>query len=463
MRIHLLLTETIMPKSRLLFRCLLLSAGCLIVQCSRTPEESKTPSIKVESKATGPLFRDFVGLNGHTVSFKPKLYQPVCRVVRDYHPIEWDLAKDTSLLPEWPFARNRVSWEKVYSSWAAEGLKINVCLLFDNLKAGDWKNTAADAYAYGKSFAENFGPGGKWPYVEWIEVGNEPGLYDDPTYTILFEAMARGIREGNPKMKIVTCNVEVGPSDRYWKGVDVFKGLEDKYDVLQVHRYAIAEQWPVWRRTYPENPAVPFLSSVQKLLDWRNANAPGKPVWVTEFGWDSSTKKPDPKGDWAKWIGSTDDEQARWTVRSFLLFAAMGVEKAFVYMHNDDDKPQLHAASGLTRNYEPKPAYHAVAWMLKSLENYRFSRIIQQSLENGYVYEFTPEKTGDPVIWAAWHPTKTTSELSVDTAGLKLLKAEQMPLSNTPATAPTTHQENPSAKLQLTIGEHPIFLWLSPK
>ncbi len=69
---------------------------------------------------------------------------------------------------------------------------------------------------------------------------------------------------------------------------------------MQIHRYAIAEGWPVWRRSYPEDAKVPYLSSIQKLLDWRDSNAKGKPVWVTEFGWDSSTKKPDPKGEWAK-------------------------------------------------------------------------------------------------------------------------------------------------------------------
>jgi hypothetical protein len=66
-----------------------------------------------------PLFRDFVGLCGHTVQFKPELYQPVCRVVRDYHPVKWDLADDTSVMPVWPFAKNRVSWEKVYRSEAS--------------------------------------------------------------------------------------------------------------------------------------------------------------------------------------------------------------------------------------------------------------------------------------------------------------------------------------------------------
>ncbi len=412
------------------------------------------PSFGCVCAGEAPLFRDFVGLNGHTVAFKPRLYQPVCRVVRDYHPANWDLEGDTSRLPEWPFARNRVSWETVYGSWNKEGLKISACLQIDDM-GKHWKDPVADARAYGKSFAQHFGPGGKWPYVEWVEIGNEPGLYDDASYRRLFEAMARGIREGNPRMKIVTCNVEDGPSDRYWKGADLFRDAGQWYDVLQIHRYAIAEQWPVWRRTYPENAAVPYLSSVQKLLDWRNRHAPGKPVWVSEFGWDCSTKKPDPKGEWAKWVGSTDAEQARWLVRSFFLFAGMGVDKAFVYFFNDEDKPSLHACSGLTRNYQPKPAYHAVAWMLRHLENHRFHRIIQASPDTGYVYEFTPEKDAGAVVWAAWHPTrKVTLELPM--TGIS--KAERMPLSSAPAgeiRIPLT-----SGQASLPLQEEPLLLWL---
>ena len=34
-----------------------------------------------------PRMGDFIGINGHTVSFKPELYRPVCGLVRDYHPV----------------------------------------------------------------------------------------------------------------------------------------------------------------------------------------------------------------------------------------------------------------------------------------------------------------------------------------------------------------------------------------
>ncbi len=144
-------------------------------------------------------------------------------------------------------------------------------------------------------------------------------------------------------------------------------------------------------------------------------------MWVTGFGWDSSTKKPDPKAEWSKWIDSSDDDQARWTVRAFFIFARMGVEKAFVYYFNDSDEPKLHACSGLTRNFQPKPAYHAVAWMLKSLAAYRFSRVLRESKDDGCLYEFTPEKEGAPVIIAALHPTKEPVEMNMERAGMTVL------------------------------------------
>src|SRR3569623_1718257 len=262
-------------------------------------------------------------------------------------------------------------------------------------------------------------------------------------------------------MKIVTCNVEAGKSDRYWKGADLFKNRAALYDVLQIHRYAIAEQWPVWRRTYPENPAVPYLSSVQKLLDWRDANAPGKEVWVTEFGWDSSTQKPDPKGPWAKWMGSTDEAQACWLVRSYLLFAGMGVDKAFAYYFNDDDKPQLHACSGLTRHYQPKPAYHAVSWMLRSLADYRFSKVLRGSLEDGYAFEFVSDKPDAPVIWALWHATKTEHVMKLPLEGRKFLRAELMPLAKDGVQELTEGKNDASREIKMTAGERPCLLWLS--
>lgn len=400
-----------------------------------------------------PLFRDFVGLCGHTVQFKPELYQPVCRVVRDYHPVKWDLGDDTSVMPEWPFAKNRVSWEKVYRSWHDKRLSISVCLIFDEMVAGDWKDIERDARAYAKGFAENFGPGGPYPFVDWVEIGNEPGHLDDATYLRIFQAMAAGIREGNPRLKIATCNTEAGGSDRYWKGAAIFEPHLEQIDVLRVHRYAIKDGWPTWRRSYPEDSSVPFLSRIQDMIDWRDAHAKGREMWVSEFGWDCSTQKPDPKGEMAKFITCTDEEQAMWLVRSYLLFAEMGIAKAFVYFFNDEDKPAFHACSGITRNFQPKPSYHAIAWMLKHLADYRFSRAIQKSEKDGYLFEFIPENPGAPNILAAWHATR--EEVLIDLKGAKVGRAELMPLTVEDSVAPSIKTGDGS----VAAGTMPILIW----
>lgn len=401
-----------------------------------------------------PLFRDFVGLCGHTVQFKPELYQPVCRVVRDYHPVKWDLGKDTSIMPEWPFAKNRVSWEKVYGSWHDKGLNISVCFQFDDMKGDDWKDIERDARSYAKGFAENFGPGGKYPFVDTVEIGNEPGHIDDATYLRIFKAMAAGIREGNPKLKIASCNTEAGGSDRYWKGAEIFKSQLPMIDVLRIHRYAIKSGWPTWQRSYPEDSSVPYLSKIQDMIDWRDKHAPGREMWVSEFGWDCSTQKPDPKGDMAKFITCSDEEQAMWLVRSYLLFAEMRIDKAFVYFFNDEDNASFHACSGITRHFQPKPSYHAMAWMLRNLADYRFSRAIQKSEKDGYLFEFISEHPQAPKILAAWHATR--DGVSLDLHGAKAMKSERMPMTSGPS-AETPLKSGDSAVMAGTV---PTFIWV---
>src|SRR3954453_11206953 len=70
---------------------------------------------------TRPLLRDFMGVCTHTIQFRPELYRPVARLARDYHSLGWDVGKETDFKPQFPFARNRVHWGKVYGSWKSAG------------------------------------------------------------------------------------------------------------------------------------------------------------------------------------------------------------------------------------------------------------------------------------------------------------------------------------------------------
>ena len=187
-------------------------------------------------------------------------------------------------------------------------------------------------------------------------------------------------------MRIATCAANLGSSGRYSKSVDCLTGLEALYDIVNVHLYAEVEGWPTWRRSYPEDPKILFLKHLNSVLTWRAEHAPQKELWLTEFGWDASTKAAPSSGTFAKWVGNTEAQQAQWTVRAWMIFAALGVDRAYLFFFNDDDTPQVHGSSGLTRHFEPKPAYHAAKWLQRCLGDYRFARVLRDDPTECYAY-----------------------------------------------------------------------------
>lgn len=409
-----------------------------------------------------PLFREFMGLNGHTVQFRPKLYKAVGLLARDYHPMTWDLGQDTDHKPGFPFARNRVDWEKVYGSWKAEGFDVHVSLMFQGIKAETWKDRRRDAHAYGLAFARAFGPSSGRKLVSSVEIGNEPGFYDAETYETLFDAMARGLREGDPALRIATCNVTTGKSTDWDRHVGFAAGRTDLYDVLNIHVYAWAKKWPTWRRSFPEDPSIAYLKEMREMIAWRDAHAPGKEIWLTEFGWDASTRDPDPKGTFAKWEDSSDAEQAAWLVRSFLVFAALDLDRAYVYFFNDKDEPSLHASSGLTRNFVPKPAFHAVAHLFRTLGEYRFVRAREEKAGDRYVYEFAHATDTARKVLAVWSPTGSgrRSSAAIALGGATLERAERMPLGADEKTRLELTVEGDS--VTVPVEERPVYLFLAP-
>lgn len=402
-----------------------------------------------------PLMRDFIGLNVHTVQFKPELYAPVTKVLRNYHPMKWDVANDTSAPLDFPFAKNRVNWATLYGGWQKAGYKTHASILFDDIDSKQWKDVEADAFKYGKAFATHFGG-----LLDAAEIGNEPGKYDDETYEKLFIAMAGGIREGNPGMRIATCAANLGKSGRYSKTIDVFSKRPELWDIINIHTYAEAEPWPTWRRSYPEDPATRWIENIGHVLKWRNENAPKKEVWVTEFGYDAGTKPPPPTGDFSKWVSSTEEQQAMWTVRSFLILPKLGVDRAHLYFFNDADEPKLHASSGITRNFQPKPVFHSLAWLQKSLGDYRFSRVEREAPPGEcFCYEFTHASDPKKRVLAAWLASgeDKTVRLYIDTA--KAVKAERMPLKQG-AIENISFKHEIEGYIAIDVGERPCLIWL---
>jgi hypothetical protein len=363
-----------------------------------------------------------------------------------------------TVLPAFPFAKNRVDWSQVYGSWRAKDWNIDACLMFESVKQADWKDLEADARAYGEAFAREFGPSGQRKLVDSVEIGNEPGKWSDADYTRMFKAMAEGIRAGDPKLKIATCNVTTGKSGDYEKSVECVGKLPALFDVLTVHTYAQLKGWPTWKRSYPEDSQLrKYLQDVVALCQWRDARAPGKPVWITEFGYDSSTKTAEQSGTFAQWQGVTDEQQAQWLVRSLLVFSAMPVERAYIYFFNDEDQPSLHASAGITRHFQPKPSYHALTHLQRVLGEYRFSRILRNDSGQVRVQEYTNDSA--KTVWAVWSPTGSgqTSSVTLEKVPGELVEAQVMPLAPGDSSRLAVSLQ-PGGKLSLQASESPAYL-----
>ena len=442
---------TFLSRHTVLFLLPLILPVCLILPFSARSEPAS---------GLKPVFRDFMGICGHTVQFRPKLYSATCQLVRDYHGFGWDVGKDTHYWPQFPFARNRVDWDQVYGSWKEEGFDINVSIMFNNISMEQWTDLEKDAYTYGFAFARVFGPSFIRNLVTAAEIGNEPGHYDDATYRKLFMNMAQGMRTGDPGIKIVTCNATTEESGKYAKSLACFKGLEHLYDAISIHVYAFVENWPTWRRSFPEDPEIDYLKTVEKTIAWRNEYAKGKPIWITEFGWDSSTKEPPQEGTFAKWEGVSDTQQAQYLVRSFLVFSKMDVKRAYMYFFDDSDQPHVHGSSGLTRDFQPKPSFYAVSHLYRTLGEYRFKGAVVEKAGELFVYEFVHGEEPGQRILAVWSPTgsgqKGTTKIPLN--GATLLSAERTPM--TEDESPIVDIRAQDDNVLIHYDESPIFLMI---
>ena len=76
-----------------------------------------------------PLMKDFIGINGH-YKFKPELYKQVCRLVRNYHNMNWDVNKVGDPITV-PVCSNKVHWKNnLYSKWLQHDFEIDICMQF---------------------------------------------------------------------------------------------------------------------------------------------------------------------------------------------------------------------------------------------------------------------------------------------------------------------------------------------
>ena len=442
-----------------------------------------------------PLMKDFIGINGH-FSFKPELYGQLCRMVRNYHNVNWDVKKPGNPITI-PVCANNVNWETdLYGPWKSAGFETDISVQFSGFEPPTpnyhtyWEGREQWTFEYGKALARYFGPSGNKKLCTSIEIGNEPGSrFQADTFKTLFVQMATGIREGDSKVKIVTPAVHARNGDDYAQDLRILyadKQMLPLYDVINLHTYATIERTrpneSPWNRTFPEDTTVAYMKVVDEAIEWRNRFAPGKEIWVTEFGYDACTPEAMAnRKDWAlklDWQGNTDRQQAQYLVRSILAFAQRDVDRAYIFFYNDSDEPGVHASSGLTRHFTPKMSFWAVKQLYTLLGEYRFSRSISaeqtvilsdtEGQQPIAVSEFTHGSQPEKKIWVVWSPTGSQTHRKAEhhprQARVMLnhlpgnpIRLEAMATKSV-SVAPPDWRLLSDQKIELTVTESPVYI-----
>jgi hypothetical protein len=252
------------------------------------------------------------------------------------------------------------------------------------------------------------------------------------------------------------------------------------YDVLNVHTYpfAPARAYPndnTFNQSYPEDPTLTWLNEVDDMVAWRDAHAPGKEVWVTEYGYNAVTQTAiDHRSGWwldSNWQSMSDIMQAQYLVRAVMALTERGVNRAYAFFYNDGDVADgPFGGSGLTRNGTPKMSFWAMKQVYVRLGDYRLTRIVAKTAGDRCVYEFTKGSDANALTWVVWSPTGTRSDTragytqrtaAVTLTGLPGTVQQVIGMATTSGAAPSPAYTASGSQLSLTIGESPLYIVMS--
>lgn len=236
--------------------------------------------------------------------------------------------------------------------------------------AQEWGGTSANiqhnAYQYAMLFTEQL-----TGVVDVLEIGNEP--WGEPGVSA-WQDIARGTiaafkeRYGEDvskwPMKLAAPALQATkqpyrfncPKCPYKTGDYVGDFLTAEFQpyisVLTIHPYAF-RKGTLELTESPDSEQGEFAQFVNDMIMWRNQNMPDKPIYITEFGYDSGT------------VG--EEKQAKWLIEAAELARSWGIERIYFYELVDNPGLKgLYSSSGIysAKNgrelSEPKLSYFAL-------------------------------------------------------------------------------------------------------
>ena len=222
-------------------------------------------------------------------------------------------------------------------------------------------------------------------------------------------------------------------------------------DVINYHQYAGTHS--------PENST--FVEDANKIIEWRNNNAPDKEIWITEFGWDTNTLSPR--------SAPTLEAQRDWIIREYLIGDRIGLDRMTVYDALNDGPstdPTQYSTSGLaTKGSEgtvKKPSWYGVNTLKNTLKGYKFVKAIKED-SNMYIYKYT---NGTDFYYVLWSPTENGTIINNYNLNIDIKDYDKASLTTLKDKEPlgvTTNLNINDNKVVVNVSESPIFVKVTTK
>lgn len=456
-----------------------------------------------------PTFDQMMGVN---VTYKDPLGRlNVAGIIREFHVWSWN--QPMPEIEDWN-PQQHTDFGQYYSNLDALGLVVVPVIQqtpawllhpgmneqsqpLDNDQLKGKANGFTKHAAFMKRFAEFFAPNG----IKYLENWNEPDKdWFGPTATFkpgefaaLCSADYDAVRSLQPTGNdVILLNSKTGreaahidlvngsipqapvklvmgglayPSIDYLQGLVQWSQLNRKnnkppFDVINLHHYSNSAA----EHTSPRNGISPeedhLREKMSEFVQFRNQNMPDKELWVSEFGYDT-------------WIGSSqgvasvsgqsaEETQAQWIIRSFLAFAAAGVDRAILFALSDAGDPKIrYNTSGLLTNNEgiivPKQSWYYVSALRNILHGTRFNKEINSSDPEVRIYKFSDSQNKRDV-YAIWCPTSKGKRVNYTLTGQGQSPVQIVSLARGSLTGETKIHEVEGNRLTLEISESPVFL-----
>ena len=221
---------------------------------------------------------------------------------------------------------------------------------------------------------------------------------------------AVGVRAADPQMSLVMgglagLHLDYLRAMKLW--ADYHRGGDFPASVINLHHYSSDGNDDQGFKTAGISPEADRLrEKLAAIVAWRDANVPGREVWLTEFGYDTDPKSP----LHAPAVGaySAPEIQAIWLVRSYLALAAAGVDRAAQFMFRDvkpGDGGVFTTCGMVTEKgrWEPKPSYWYIATLKTRLSGMRYAGELPSGHPDVSVYRFVG--TSGATAFVVWCPT----------------------------------------------------------